>query len=117
MEVNDKSDVYSFGVLALEIVFGEHPVDFINSSLWTSSSNVMDLTFDIPSWFDLPTSFQNFDCLGQFLIFNIYFEVYVKDVQALESVFCMAKFSFLTLLIPSSIYFIYWLYFVIYRGS
>ncbi|KAG4936836.1 hypothetical protein JHK82_051057 [Glycine max] len=49
MEVNDKSDVYSFGVLALEIVFGEHPVDFINSSLWTSSSNVMDLTFDIPS--------------------------------------------------------------------
>ena len=48
MEVNDKCDVYSFGVLALEILCGGHPGDFI-TSLMTSSPNVMDSTLDIPS--------------------------------------------------------------------
>jgi len=46
MEVNEKCDVYSFGVLALEILFGEHPGDFVTSLF--SSSNVMDSRFDIP---------------------------------------------------------------------
>ncbi|KAL5166570.1 MDIS1-interacting receptor like kinase 2 [Glycine soja] len=48
MEVNQKCDVYSFGVLALEILLGEHPGDFI-TSLLTCSSNAMASTLDIPS--------------------------------------------------------------------
>ncbi|XP_029125012.1 MDIS1-interacting receptor like kinase 2 isoform X2 [Cajanus cajan] len=48
MEVNEKCDVFSFGVLALEILFGEHPRDFI-TSLLTSSSHVMNSTLDISS--------------------------------------------------------------------
>jgi len=47
MEVNEKRDVYSFGVLALEILFGEYPGDFVTSL--SSSSNIIDLTLDIPS--------------------------------------------------------------------
>jgi len=47
MEVNEKCDVYSFGVLALEILFGKHPGDFVTSLV--SSSNVMESTLDIPS--------------------------------------------------------------------
>lgn len=43
----------------------------------------------------LPTSFQILiDCSEIFLIFNIYFEMFVKNVQALESVLYMTKFSF-----------------------
>ncbi|ESW12370.1 hypothetical protein PHAVU_008G106500 [Phaseolus vulgaris] len=47
MKVNEKCDVYSFGVLALEILFGEHPGDFV--TLLLSTSNAMDSTLDIPS--------------------------------------------------------------------
>ncbi|KAK7342938.1 hypothetical protein VNO80_25896 [Phaseolus coccineus] len=47
MDVNEKCDVYSFGVLALEILFGEHPGEFIPLLLFTS--NAMDSTLDIPS--------------------------------------------------------------------
>ncbi|KAK7342937.1 hypothetical protein VNO80_25895 [Phaseolus coccineus] len=47
MDVNEKCDVYSFGVLALEILFGEHPGEFI--PLLLSTSNAMDSTLDIPS--------------------------------------------------------------------
>ncbi|XP_020202339.1 MDIS1-interacting receptor like kinase 2 isoform X2 [Cajanus cajan] len=47
MEVNEKCDVYSFGILALEILFGEHPGDFI-TSLLTSSSNAISSKLDIP---------------------------------------------------------------------
>lgn len=39
MKVNEKCDVYSFGVLALEILFGKHPGDFI-SSLSVASSTI-----------------------------------------------------------------------------
>ncbi|QCE11681.1 protein brassinosteroid insensitive 1 [Vigna unguiculata] len=47
MEINEKCDVYSFGVLALEIVFGEHPGEFVTSL--ASSWNVMESTNDISS--------------------------------------------------------------------
>lgn len=38
MEVNEKCDVHSFGVLALEVIMGKHPGDFIMSMLSASSS-------------------------------------------------------------------------------
>ena len=47
MDVNEKCDVYSFGVLALEILFGEHPGDYV--TLLLSASNAMDSILDIPS--------------------------------------------------------------------
>jgi len=50
MKVNEKCDVYSFGVLVLEILFGEHPGDFV--TLLLSASNTMDSTLDIPSLMD-----------------------------------------------------------------
>ncbi|CDP11088.1 unnamed protein product [Coffea canephora] len=46
MEVNEKCDVYSFGVLALEVVMGKHPGDFILSTLSASSST--STVYDIP---------------------------------------------------------------------
>ncbi|XP_041018042.1 MDIS1-interacting receptor like kinase 2-like [Juglans microcarpa x Juglans regia] len=39
MRVTEKSDVYSFGVLALEIINGNHPGDFI-SSAFSSPANI-----------------------------------------------------------------------------
>ncbi|KOM37527.1 hypothetical protein LR48_Vigan03g090900 [Vigna angularis] len=48
MEANEKCDVYSFGVLALEIVFGEHPGEFV--SWLVSASNMMESTLDISSF-------------------------------------------------------------------
>ena len=38
MEVNEKCDVYCFGVLALEVIMGNQPGDFILSTLSASSS-------------------------------------------------------------------------------
>ena len=35
MVVTEKCDVYSFGVLVLEIMFGDHPGDFISSMTMT----------------------------------------------------------------------------------
>src|ERR1044072_7360945 len=44
MEVNEKCDVFSFGVLALEILFGKHPGDFISSpSVAGSTLDAMSL--------------------------------------------------------------------------
>jgi len=47
MEINEKCDVYSFGILAMEILFGEHPGEFVTSLV--SSMNVMESTLDILS--------------------------------------------------------------------
>lgn len=38
MVVTEKCDVYSFGVLALEIMFGDHPGDFISSTMMKRST-------------------------------------------------------------------------------
>nr|XP_027076874.1 MDIS1-interacting receptor like kinase 2-like [Coffea arabica] len=42
MEVNEKCDVYSFGVLALEVIMGKHPGDFILSAS-SSTSTAYDI--------------------------------------------------------------------------
>ncbi|XP_042031625.1 MDIS1-interacting receptor like kinase 2-like [Salvia splendens] len=38
MVVTEKCDVYSFGVLALEVMFGDHPGDFVSSMMTTKRS-------------------------------------------------------------------------------
>ncbi|KAF7815675.1 MDIS1-interacting receptor like kinase 2-like [Senna tora] len=56
MEVNVKCDVYSFGVLALEIIMGKHPGDFISSL--AESSITYDFLFKdlLDSRLPLPTT-------------------------------------------------------------
>ncbi|KAH9699477.1 putative leucine-rich repeat receptor-like protein kinase [Citrus sinensis] len=49
MKVTEKCDVYSFGVLALEVIKGKHPRDFISSICSSLSSNLniaLDEMFD-----------------------------------------------------------------------
>ncbi|KAI8018668.1 MDIS1-interacting receptor like kinase 2 [Camellia lanceoleosa] len=41
MKVTEKCDVYSFGVLALEVIKGKHPGDFIMSLLTPTVENIM----------------------------------------------------------------------------
>ncbi|ESW12371.1 hypothetical protein PHAVU_008G106600 [Phaseolus vulgaris] len=47
MEVNEKCHVYNFGVLALEILFGKHLKDFINSFLTSSSKLDKHLSYPV----------------------------------------------------------------------
>ena len=46
MKVTEKCDVYSFGVLALEVIKGNHPKDFL-FSISTSSGNMNIVLNDV----------------------------------------------------------------------
>ena len=40
MKVTEKCDVYSFGILAMEIIYGKHPGDFITDLASPAAKNI-----------------------------------------------------------------------------